>query len=162
MSDHFPRSLVWTGAATLVLAWSVGLGAQNQAEFANNLKFDSGQDIQPVFDGWARNPDGSFDLYFGYLNRNWVQKVQVPVGPNNHIQPGGPDRGQPTYFYTRTNRKVFTVNVPKDFGHGELLWTLNVNGRPSENHVPSKGTSSSGTPDPGRQTSGSGGSCSMT
>ena len=129
MSDHPPRSLVWTGAAALVFAWSVGLGAQSQAEFANNLKFDSGQDIQPVFEGWARNSDGSFDLYFGYLNRNWVQQMQVPVGPNNNIQPGGPDRGQPTYFYKRTNRKVFTVKVPKDFGPNELLWTLNVNGR---------------------------------
>jgi hypothetical protein len=121
------RPLTLTGVACLLLAGSIGLGAQ--AEFANNLKHDSGQDVQPVFEGWARVPNGSFDLYFGYLNRNWVQQLHIPVGPQNMIQPGGPDRGQPTFFYTRTNRKVFTVNVPSDFGKSELVWTLTANGR---------------------------------
>ncbi len=118
---------MWTGAAALVLAGSIGLGAQG--EFTNNLKFDSGQDIQPVFEGWSRVPNGSFDLYFGYLNRNWVQQLHVPIGPDNNIQPAGPDRGQPTFFETRTHRKVFTVNVPSDFGKKELIWTLTVNGK---------------------------------
>ena len=129
MSHHFLRSMLWAGAAALLLVGSIGLGAQGQTEFANNIKFNSGQDIQPVYEGWAPVADGSFNLYFGYLNRNWVEQLQIPVGPNNNIQPGGPDRGQPTYFYTRTNRKVFTVNVPKDFGKTELVWTLTVNGR---------------------------------
>lgn len=114
-------------AAALLLACSLGVGAQS--EFANNLKYDSGQDVQPVFEGWARVPNGTFDLYFGYLNRNWVQQLHVPVGLANNIQPGGPDLGQPTYFYTRTHRKVFTVNVPADFGKKELVWTLTANGR---------------------------------
>lgn len=116
-------------AAAFVLAGSLGAGLGAQSEFANNLKYDSGQDVQPVFEGWARVADGTFDLYFGYLNRNWVQKLHVPVGSANNIQPGGPDRGQPTFFYTRTQRKVFTVNVPADFGKKELLWTLTINGR---------------------------------
>ena len=100
MTHHPLRSPVWAGAAALVLAGSIALGAQT--EFANNLKFDSGQDIQPVFEGWFRLPDGTFDLYFGYLNRNWVQQLQVPVGPSNHIQPGGPDRGA---FMTETTSR---------------------------------------------------------
>ena len=112
-----------------MLAGSLGVGVTAQSEFANNLKYDSGQDIQPVFEGWARVPDGTFDLYFGYLNRNWVQQLHVPIGPANNIQPGGPDRGQPTFFYTRTQRKMFTVNVPADFGKKDLVWTLTVNGR---------------------------------
>ena len=116
-------------AAALILAGSLGAGVGAQSEFANNLKYDSGQDVQPVFEGWARVPNGTFDLYFGYLNRNWVQKLHVPIGGANNIQPGGPDRGQPTFFYTRTQRKVFTVNVPADFGKKELIWTLTVNGR---------------------------------
>jgi hypothetical protein len=111
----------------MFLAGSIGLSAQ--AEFANNLKYDSGQDVQPVFEGWARVTDGTFDLYFGYLNRNWVEKLHLPIGAANNIQPGGPDRGQPTFFYARTHRKVFTVNVPADFGKKELVWTLTVNGR---------------------------------
>ena len=118
-----------TIAAALLLASSLTMGITAQSEFANNLKYDSGQDVQPVFEGWARVPNGTFDLYFGYLNRNWVQQLHVPVGPANHIQPGGPDRGQPTFFYTRTQRKIFTVNVPADFGKKELVWTLTVNGR---------------------------------
>jgi hypothetical protein len=120
------RSII---VAAVVLTGSLGAGVGAQSEFANNLKYDSGQDVQPVFEGWARVPNGTFDLYFGYLNRNWVQKLHVPVGPANNIQPGGPDRGQPTFFYTRTQRKVFTVNVPADFGKKELVWTLTVNGR---------------------------------
>ena len=118
-----------TIAVALTLASSFGVGMTAQSEFANNLKYDSGQDIQPVFEGWARVPNGTFDLYFGYLNRNWVQQLHVPIGPANNIQPGGPDRGQPTFFYTRTQRKIFTVNVPADFGKKDLVWTLTVNGR---------------------------------
>jgi hypothetical protein len=116
-------------AAALIGAVSLGPGVGAQSEFANNLKYDSGQDLQPVFEGWARVPNGTFDLYFGYLNRNWVQQLHVPVGPANNIQPGGPDRGQPTFFYTRTQRKVFSVNVPADFDKKELVWTLTANGR---------------------------------
>jgi hypothetical protein len=116
-------------AGALILTGWLGSDLGAQSEFANNLKFDSGQDVQPVFEGWARVPDGTFDLYFGYLNRNWVQKLHVPIGPANNIQPGGPDRGQPTFFHTRTHRKVFTVNVPADFGKKELVWTMTVNGR---------------------------------
>ena len=129
MSGRRVRRLVLAGAVTLGLVGSTGLTAQNQAEFTNNIKFDSGQDVQPVFEGWAKAADGTFDLYFGYLNRNWVETLAIPVGPGNNIQPGGPDRGQPTYFYTRTNRKVFTVNVPADFGRSELVWTLTANGK---------------------------------
>lgn len=113
--------------AAVLIAGSMMVGAQ--VEFTNNVKHDSGQDVQPVFEGWHRTADGTFDLYFGYLNRNWVQQMEIPTGPANSIQPGGPDRGQPTFFYTRTNRKVFTVNVPADFGKKELIWTLTANGK---------------------------------
>lgn len=88
------------------------------------LKFNQGQAVQPFFDGWSRNEDGSFTMHFGYLNRNYVEEVHIPVGPNNTIEPGGPDRGQPTYFYPRTNRAKLKVQVPKDFGKKELVWTL--------------------------------------
>ena len=53
----------------------------------------------------------------------------MPVGAGNSIQPDGPDRGQPTYFYTRFNRLLFSVKVPADFGKRELVWTLTVRGR---------------------------------
>jgi hypothetical protein len=103
--------------------------ARTQVEIQNNLKYHSGQSVQPIFEGWSRTPDGGFNMHFGYLNRNYVQDPHIPIGPANSIEPGGPDRGQPTYFYTRTNRNLFTVAVPKDWGKKELVWTLTVNGK---------------------------------
>ena len=85
--------------------------------------------ITPVYEGWLPKPDGSFDLVFGYLNREWDQEATIPLGPNNDIEPGGPDLGQPTYFLPRRNRFVFTVHVAKDFGTKELVWTLTSRGR---------------------------------
>lgn len=132
---HFQlRSRMWAcGAVLLAAAWT-GLQAQ-QVEFNNNIKFNAGQGIQPVFEGWSWAPDGSVNMHFGYLNRNWVEQLHIPVGPDNNITPGGPDRGQPTYFYTRTQRNQFTVNVPKDFGmREELVWTLTANGQTHRAH----------------------------
>lgn len=93
------------------------------------LKFNSGQDIQPIFEGWSRNADGSFTMHFGYLNRNYVEELSVTIGPDNNLQPGRPDRGQPTYFYTRQNHRVFSVPVPKDWGKKELVWTVTAHGK---------------------------------
>ena len=87
-----------------------------------------GQNVAPAYEGWQENPDGSFNLLFGYFNRNWAQELVVPVGPDNRIEPGGPDQGQPTYFYPRRNRFIFKVRVPADFGDQELVWTLTSNG----------------------------------
>ena len=60
---------------------------------------DSGEAIFPAFEGWYANPDGSFNLLLGYYNRNQKQTMDIPVGPNNRVEPGGPDMGQPTYFH---------------------------------------------------------------
>lgn len=93
------------------------------------LKYNKGQNVQPIFQGWSRNPDGSFEMHLGYLNRNYLEQLHIPIGADNHIEPGGPDQGQPTYFYTRNNRQIFSVTVPADFGDRELVWTLTVRGR---------------------------------
>ena len=85
--------------------------------------------ITPVYEGWIPNADGSFDLVFGYLNRDWDDELHVPLGPGNTMEPGGPDLGQPTYFFPRRNRFVFSVRVPKDFGKNEIVWTLTTRGR---------------------------------
>jgi hypothetical protein len=93
------------------------------------VRFNSGQDIVPYFEGWIRNPDGTFDLVFGYFNRNWTEEIVIPSGPNNRIEPNGPDAGQPTYFLPRRQRWIFRVKVPANFGKNEVTWTLTVNGR---------------------------------
>ncbi len=92
-------------------------------------RHDAGQSITGVFEGWYRNPDGTFGLLFGYYNRNLKEAIDVPAGPNNRIEPGGPDRGQPTHFLAGRMWGNFTINVPKDFGDKKLTWTLIVNGK---------------------------------
>ena len=115
-------------SALLCLALAAGPGAQ--VEYTNNFKYNVGQGVQPVFEGWSHAPDGSINMHFGYLNRNYVETPSIPVGPNNSIEPDGPDRGQPTFFYTRTNRNLFTVNVPKGWPiNRDVVWTLTVNGK---------------------------------
>ena len=91
--------------------------------------YSSGQNASPAFEGWEQNEDGSFNFVFGYMNRNWEEELNVPVGPDNAIEPGGPDRGQPTRFLPRRNRFMFRVRVPKDWGEKELVWTLTTKGK---------------------------------
>jgi len=94
------------------------------------LTYLKGQSVTPIYHGWQQNPDGSYRLYFSYLNRNWEEEVDIPIGANNNVTaPYGPDAGQPTHFYPRQNRWVFTLNVPKDFGDKEVVWTLTAHGQ---------------------------------
>jgi hypothetical protein len=95
----------------------------------SQIRYASGQDVVPVFEGWERNDDGSFTFVFGYMNRNYEEELDVPVGPNNSLEPGGIDQGQPAHFYTRRQQYVFTVPVPKDWGKKDLVWTLTSHGK---------------------------------
>jgi hypothetical protein len=110
--------------AALIVVCSAAALAQLPLE----PKHDSGQNVTAAYEGWYKNTDGSFSLLIGYYNRNLKQEVDIPVGPNNRIEPGGPDRGQPTHFATGRQWGMFTVTVPKDFGDKKLTWTLTVNG----------------------------------
>jgi hypothetical protein len=95
-----------------------------------HIRFNSGQAVVPVYEGWERVPDGTFNMVFGYLNRNHVQELSIPVGAQNGFEPGPSDRGQPTYFYPRENHFLFKVNVPKDWDRKrELVWTVAANGK---------------------------------
>src|SRR5258708_14917180 len=89
---------------------------------------DSGQSITGAFEGWFPNSDGTFNLLVGYYNRNLKQAMEIRFGPDNRIEPGGPDRGQPSHFLPRRPWGVFTIKVPQDFGEKKLTWTLVVNG----------------------------------
>ena len=88
-----------------------------------------GESVAPAYEGWWPNPDGSFTMFFGYMNSNWEEEFDVPIGPANGFEPGDPDQGQPTHFYPRRNPFLFTVRVPKDFGTKELIWTLTTHGK---------------------------------
>ena len=90
---------------------------------------ESGQSVTGAYEGWFQNQDGTYSLLAGYYNRNRSQELDIPVGPNNRMEPGGPDQGQPTHFLTSRQWGVFTVTVPKDFGTKKLTWTLVSNGK---------------------------------
>jgi hypothetical protein len=106
-------------AAAIVLALRVAAGGQS---------YSSGQPVWPAFEGWEKNDDGSFNFVFGYMNDNWREEIDVPIGPDNSMEPGGPDRGQPTHFQPRRNRFMFRVRVPKDWGDKEMIWTVTWQG----------------------------------
>jgi hypothetical protein len=111
------------GLAVLIAAAAAVLGAQTR------FTYSSGQSISPAYEGWMPNADGSCSMYFGYMNSNWLEEFDIPVGPANAIEPGGPDQGQPTHFYPRRSPFLFIVRVPKDFGTKELTWTVTTHGK---------------------------------
>jgi len=92
------------------------------------LRHWSGQGVAPVYEGFDTNPDGSFNMWFGYMNRNYEEELDLPAGPANTFDPGG-DRGQPTHFLIRRHKDVFKVVVPKDFGDQKLVWTVTAHGQ---------------------------------
>lgn len=97
---------------------------------AQSLSYSRGQNVSPAYEGWEEDADGSRYFVFGYMNRNWEEEIEVPLGPDNTFNIGDPDQGQPTHFLPRRNRFVFRVPVPKNFGEkDELVWTLATRGK---------------------------------
>jgi len=104
-----------------------------------------GQITSPAFEGWWPNDDGTYKMFFGYMNTNWEQQFDLPISPENYfseVEPGvlddlgrddfdfvTADRGQPTHFYPRRNPFLFTIDVPADFGEKEMVWTLKTQGQ---------------------------------
>ena len=121
-----------TGHAGQQPAASSGL-AQAHGELPSGLPLaqsirEHGTSITPAFEGWYHGKDGFDHVLVGYFNRNTKEEFDIPVGPDNHIDPGGPDQGQPTHFLLGRQWGVFSIKVPKDFGKKALTWTLVVNG----------------------------------
>lgn len=97
---------------------------------AQMLSYTKGQNISPAYEGWELGSDGAKYFLFGYMNRNWEEEIDVPVGPDNGFNVGGADQGQPTHFLPRRNRFVFRVRVPNGFTEkDELVWTLTTHGK---------------------------------
>ena len=124
---------------TALGALAAPAGAQEIDILDTQIQYNRGQNVAPLYEGWIRNPDGTVDMWFGYLNKNYEEVLHVPVGPDNNIQPGGPDRGQPSVFIPRRRRGgaasrregyVFRVRLPADFGEDdELIWTVTAYGK---------------------------------
>jgi len=137
-------------AATIAVVWLMGVVARAPLStvLAAQTHYDSGQNVVPVYEGWERNADGSFSMVFGYMNRNYEEELDIPVGPDNNFrteasgtvtEPRVADQGQPTHFYPRRQQFMFRVNVPKDWtpcpANGsspsckDLVWSLTARGK---------------------------------
>ena len=115
------------------------------ADAQTRFMYLNGQTVSPAFEGWWPNDDGTFTLFFGYMNSNWEQEFDVPIGPANYFTFAEPrqlddleqdaydrstaDQRQPTHFYPRRNPFLFTIRVPRDFDTTELVWTLKTRGK---------------------------------
>lgn len=111
-ADLARRSVLVAVAALLVA------GAHPAAQFEKT--------ISSTFDGWNKLADGSYELVFGYMNRN-ADEVEIPLGATNQVEPAPADRGQPTTFLPGRQRNAFRVHVPADF-KGKYVWTLTYAG----------------------------------
>jgi hypothetical protein len=127
------RTARWVAAVGCALLGGTLLAAQapqpqNGAPLPLEPGKERGASITPAYEGWYPNADGTFSMLFGYYNRNTKQTLDIPIGPNNKIEPGPMDQGQPTFFETGRQWGVFVVKVPKDFGKKTLTWTIGANG----------------------------------
>jgi hypothetical protein len=115
-------------AAVAVTVGGAMVAAQGQL-LPSTPKKAFGASISPAYDGWYDNADGTHTFLIGYYNRNWVDEVDVPIGPNNRFEPGEPDRGQPTHFLPNRGFGMFIITVPNDTPPTEKLWwVITVNG----------------------------------
>ena len=105
-----------------------------ESQFKLDFLRPSGGPVIPIFEGWYRNPDGTYELVFGYFNVNTEDVVELPLGEDNVIEPGEFDGVQPTHFLPppdgeRRHVGVFTVSVPEDWGSRDVVWTLRTEGQ---------------------------------
>jgi hypothetical protein len=132
VTSRLGSAIVFAGLAVA----SMALPANAQFKFKQvpvTPPRESGQSVTPAYEGWWQNSDGTFNLLFGYFNRNTKETFDIPIGPKNRMElsggtPGPADQGQPTHFLPRRQKGVFTVTVPKDFGDKKLTWTITANG----------------------------------
>ena len=120
----------------LVALLTAPVWAQNLATDAlpDDTQFGrvGGQNVQPFYEGWQRLPDGHTAMWFGYLNRNFQEQVDVPVGENNKFDLKT-DLGQPAHFYPRRSLFVFKVVLPDNWpADKRLIWSLTAHGKTSQ------------------------------
>ena len=127
--QHAAAVTILVAAAFLIVA-----DAQQRPNIPSGVLLEplgtTGEAVYPAFEGWGPLKDGSNVLLLGYFNRN-KEPIDVPIGPDNRIEPGGSDFGQPTHFHSGRQWGVFAITVPKDFGTRKLTWTLTANGHTS-------------------------------
>src|SRR5438128_1693974 len=125
----------WAAAACMAASTWAFAGQDRSTEIKPNdgLRHVRGELVAPVFEGWFRDETGTLMLSFGYLNRNFEQEFDIPIGPDNKIEPGPADQGQPTHFVPRRQWDAFAVPISKQVEQRLLAekktvtWTLRAN-----------------------------------
>ncbi len=93
---------------------------------ATAVRAQERQPIYPAYDGFLKNPDGSYTIAFAYFSHN-SDVVTVPAGTANSFSPGGGDRMQPTSFKPGHWRFQCVMVMPPDFD-GKMVWTIDYGG----------------------------------
>jgi len=140
------------GALAVVLSGLVAAPAlaqlpENLRDFPLATRGSKGESVAPFFNGWIKNEDGSITMIFGFANQNREATVDVPLGPNNFIEPEKYDGVQPTHFPTYSRggfvgiqeRGAFAIRVPAEEADTEVVWTLTSGGQTWS--VPGRATS---------------------
>jgi hypothetical protein len=109
------------------------IGNDRMAWMLANLR-PGGQPVIPIFEGWYEKADGTRTLCFGYYSLNTEESLEIPLGPDNFIEPARFDGRQPTHFseVPAEHRRyfcVFSVALPRDYGSADVTWTLRIDGR---------------------------------
>ena len=66
---------------------------------SGQIEYSSGQEVVPDFAGWETNTDGSFNMVFGYMNRNYEEHS---TSPSARTTSSSPEKS------TAPNRRIFT------------------------------------------------------
>ena len=141
-------------AETLAILLMTSVSASLYAQLPDHLREypladrkANGDLVAPIFNGWTPNEDGSVTMLFGFANRNREEVVDIPLGPNNYIEPAQFDGAQPTHFPVHNRggfigineRGAYAVTVPAEMAGTEVVWTLKYAGY--EYSVPGRATS---------------------
>ncbi len=134
---YFGRLITALFGCVLVVGNSGELAAQQRQNHSTNVASvrPRGQPVIPLYEGWMPNPDGTVTMSFAYINLNMSESLDIPLGPDNFIEPREFDGSQPTHFdpapgSDRNHRHLsaFTMKVPGDY-RGDVVWTLRSRGQ---------------------------------
>ena len=96
------------------------------APLVTDLSAQQNQAIYPAYDGFLKNPDGSYTLAFAYFSKN-ANEVTIAPGASNSFAPAPGDRLQPTTFKPGHWRFQCVMVVGPEFD-GKMRWTLTYAG----------------------------------
>jgi hypothetical protein len=130
MPIHIKRLCGLTLGFMILAASITTVQAQNPPPRLLTLSPPTGLPVLPIMEGWYPNPDGSVTISFGFVNRNTEEAVDIPIGPNNFIEPAEFNGMQPTHFGVDRQIGAFTVTLPAERRNESIWWHLKTGEHP--------------------------------